>query len=225
MAAGAAPGRPTVWLNCASSLDGRLAFAEGVRARLSSPEDLVRVQRLRAAADAIVVGVGTVVLDDPSLRVHWDLLGTPGGTNPHRVVIDGSGRTPPNARVLDGSAPTIVALTEQARRAFPPHVRTVVAGTTSVDLARLFAELHRLGLRTLLVEGGASVLASVVRAGLFDRWTIYYAPVVIGGATAPPVVSGPESHDFEEAVRLELESVERLGEGFVATYLPRRTPL
>jgi 2,5-diamino-6-(ribosylamino)-4(3H)-pyrimidinone 5'-phosphate reductase len=212
--------RPTIWLNCAVSLDGRLAFAQGGRARLSSPEDLARVQRLRAEVDGIVVGVGTVLLDDPSLRVHWELTGRPPGPAPQRIVLDGRGRTPERARVLDGSAPTIVATTVRCRRVFPAHVRTVVAGMDRVDLPRLFGELQRMGLRRLLVEGGATVLASVVRAGLFDRWTVYYAPVAIGGATAPPLLAGPETRGFEEAVRVTLASVEPLGEGFLATYLP-----
>jgi 2,5-diamino-6-(ribosylamino)-4(3H)-pyrimidinone 5'-phosphate reductase len=222
--AGPAADRPTVWLNCAVSLDGRLAFAGGLRARLSSPEDLERVQRLRADVDGIVVGVGTVVLDDPSLRVHWELLHRPPGPAPHRIVVDGSGRTPEHARVLDGSAPTIVATAERNRRSFPPHVRTVVAGAERVDLKRLFSELRRLGLRRLLVEGGAAVLASVVRERLFDRWTVYYAPVAIGGSSAPPLLTGPETHGFEEAVAVVLAGVERMGEGFVATYLPRPYP-
>jgi 2,5-diamino-6-(ribosylamino)-4(3H)-pyrimidinone 5'-phosphate reductase len=214
--------RPVVWLNCAVSMDGRLAFAEGARARLSGPEDLSRVQRLRADSDAILVGVGTVLLDDPSLRVHWELLGRPTGSAPYRIVLDSQGRTPEDARILDGSQPTIVATTEQCRRTFPPTVRTIVAGAQRVDLARLFAELRRLGVRRLMVEGGAAVFASILRADLFDRWTVYYAPVAIGGSTAPPLVAGPESHGFDEAVPVELASLERLGEGFVATYLSRR---
>ena len=215
-------GRPKVWLNCAVSLDGRLAFAGGVRARLSSPEDLERVQRLRAEVDGILVGVGTVILDDPSLRVHWELLRRSPGPAPRRIVLDGRGRTPEGARVLDGSAPTIVVTTARCRRSFPPHVRTVVAGAERVDLHATFAELHRLGLRRVLVEGGASVFASVVREGLFDRWTVYYAPVAIGGSTAPPLLAGPESHGLGETVPVELVGVERVGVGFVATYLPSR---
>jgi 2,5-diamino-6-(ribosylamino)-4(3H)-pyrimidinone 5'-phosphate reductase len=216
--------RPAVWVNCAASLDGRLAYAGGKRARLSSPEDLVRVQRLRAKADAILVGVGTVVKDDPSLRVHWELLGEPPGTNPTRVIVDASGRTPEKARVLDGSAPTIVATSERSTRAFPPHVRTIVAGRTRVDLGELFPRLYDLGVRRLMVEGGAEILASVLRSGLFDRFSIYHAPVVIGGATAPPVVSGEETRGPEEAFEMDLASLERLGEGYVATYTPRKTP-
>lgn len=214
--------RPAVWVNCAASLDGRLAYAKGARARLSSREDLVRVQRLRAYSDAILVGVGTVVHDDPSLRVHWELLEEPAGRTPSRVVLDSSGRTPETAQVLDGSAPTIVATSERSTRQFPPHVHTIVAGRTRVELPTLLAMLYRLGIRRLMVEGGAEVIASVLRSGLFDRLTIYYAPVVIGGATAPPIASGAETHGPEEALPLELVGVERLGEGHVATYAPRR---
>jgi len=214
--------RPAVWVNCAASLDGRIAYAGGKRARLSSPEDLVRVQKLRANADAILVGVGTVVKDDPSLRVHWELLGEPSGKNPTRVIVDASGRTPEKARVLDDSAPTIIATSERSTRTFPPHVRTIVAGRTRVDLNELFHRLHDLGIRKLMVEGGAEILASVLRSGLFDRFTIYHASVVIGGTTAPPVASGAETHGPEEAFELDLASLEPLGEGYVATYTPRK---
>ena len=217
----AARERPAVWLNCAASLDGKLAFAGGARARLSSPEDLLRVHRLRAQVDGIVVGVGTVVLDDPSLGVRWDLLHEPPRTAPYRIVLDASGRTPAGARVLDGSARTIVATSERNRGSYPPHVRTLLAGSTTVELPRLFAALGELGLRRLLVEGGTGVFTSLLRSGLFDRWTIYYAPVAIGGSTAPPLLAGAETAGFETAVRLELAGVERAGEGYVATYVPR----
>ena len=212
--------RPVVWVNCAASLDGRLAFAGGVRARLSSSEDLVRVQRLRANADGILVGVGTVVKDDPSLRVHWEMLEETPRPNPTRIVVDSSGRTPEGAKVLDGSAPTIVAVSEQCARKFPAHIRVLVAGRARVDLTKLFGLLYSSGIRKLMVEGGAEVLSSVLRSGLFDRLTVYYAPVVVGGSTAPPIVSGPETRSPAELVTLRLERLERVGEGYVATYTP-----
>jgi 2,5-diamino-6-(ribosylamino)-4(3H)-pyrimidinone 5'-phosphate reductase len=212
--------RPVVWLNCAVSLDGRLAFADGVRARLSSQADLARVQRIRAEVDGIVVGVGTVILDDPSLRVHRELIGGGSGPGPTRIVLDGSGRTPTGARVLDGSAPTIVATSERSRRSFPAPVRTIVAGRETVEVESLLAALHGAGLKRLLVEGGARVLASFVRAGAWDRWTVYYAPVVIGGSRAPSMIAGPESLDTDSSVPVRLVGVETMGEGFVATFSP-----
>jgi 2,5-diamino-6-(ribosylamino)-4(3H)-pyrimidinone 5'-phosphate reductase len=212
--------RPTVWVNYATSEDGRIAYAGGKRARLSSPEDLRRVQAMRAASDAILVGVGTVVLDDPSLSVHWEMLDRPESRSPTRVVVDSRGRTPSGARVLDGSIPTIVATTDRSTRTFPPGVETIVAGRERVDLGALFERLHERGIRRLMVEGGTGILTSVLRAGLFDRLTVYHAPVVIGGLTAPTVASGRETEDAEGAVRLALVGVERLGAGYLVTFVP-----
>lgn len=180
----------------------------------------MRVQQLRSEVDAVLVGVGTVVLDDPSLRVHWELLGRTPGPASRRIVVDGEGRTPERARVLDGSLPTIVATSTRSHRTFPPHIRTLVLGEEQVDLAALFSELPRVGVRRVLVEGGSRILASVARGGLFDRWTVYHAPRFIGGRTAPPMIAGPDPAAASSTVALDLVDVARLGEGFVATYRP-----
>jgi 2,5-diamino-6-(ribosylamino)-4(3H)-pyrimidinone 5'-phosphate reductase len=217
---GRAVRRPEVWLNCAASMDGRIALAGGRRAQLSGTEDLRRVQALRARVEAILVGVGTVILDDPSLRVHWELLPGSPGTNPRRIVVDASGRTPPAARVLDGSAPTLVATSERCTRRFPEHIETLVVGQHRVEFEQLWPRLVERGVRRLLVEGGAEVLASVVRSGLFDRFTIYYAPLVIGGKSAPTVIAGDDTDALANAPRLRLVGIERIGEGSLATYLP-----
>ncbi len=216
--------RPKILINCAISIDGRLAYAAGRRARLSGPEDLLRVQRLRAAAGGILVGAGTVVLDDPTLRVHWDLLKEPERAGPTRIVLDSMGRIPETARVLDGSAPTLVVTSERNRRRFPPAVETVVAGTERVELGRLWPLLAARGMPSVLVEGGGNVIASVLRSGIFDRLTVYVAPVVIGGRTAPSLALGPESPDAGSVVQMQLLGVERLGEGVLLSWGPGRPP-
>lgn len=215
--------RPEVLVNCAVSADGRLAYAGGRRARLSGPEDLRRVQRLRADSGAIVVGVGTVLLDDPSLRVHWELLDRPPGPAPLRVVLDSRGRTPETARILDRSQPTLVAVAGSNRRTFPEHVSVFATGGERVDLAALLGELHRRGIRRVMVEGGGQVIAAFVRAGLVDRLTVYVAPVLIGGPTAPPMMGGPDTADDRSAVPLSLEGIERVDDGLVVTYVLPRT--
>jgi 2,5-diamino-6-(ribosylamino)-4(3H)-pyrimidinone 5'-phosphate reductase len=219
------PGRrPIVWANCAVSLDGRLAYAGGRRANLSGPKDLARVQQLRRDSDGVVVGVGTVVADDPSLRVHDEMLLGPPGKSPWRIILDSNGRTPPTARVLDGSLPTIVATSATSSRVWPDHVRVLRSGSNHVDLGHLLTQLFDLGLRTVLVEGGAKVLASLLRAGLFDRLTVYVAPVLIGGTTAPSLIMGDECYGPEGVVGLSRVSVEGLDDGALHTYLPGRNP-
>jgi 2,5-diamino-6-(ribosylamino)-4(3H)-pyrimidinone 5'-phosphate reductase len=214
------PQRPEIWINCAVSVDGRLAYAGGKPAKLSGPEDLARVHRMRAEADAILVGVGTVVADDPSLLVKWELAGRPAGPAPTRIVLDPRGRTPERARVLDGSAPTLIATSEQNQRRFAPPVETLVAGRETVELDRLGPALLARGLRRVMVEGGGTVIASFLRARAFDRLTVYVAPVVIGGRHAPSLALGAECEDARGTVPLALESGGPLGPGYLLTFRP-----
>ncbi len=211
--------RPQVLVNCAISLDGKLAFAGGRPAPLSGPEDLVRVQRLRAESDAILVGLGTVLADDPSLRVHWELLGETPGPSPLRICLDARGQIPERARLLDGSQATLIVTTAGCSRRFPPPVQSFGAGEgDQVDLGRLLQELHRRGHRRLLVEGGSRVIGSFLRAGLVDRLTVYIAPVVLGGSSAPSFMGGVDSRGPEEWVALERTGVEPLGAGILSTF-------
>ncbi len=212
--------RPRVLVNCAVSLDGRLAYAGGARARLSGPEDLIRVMRIRAASDGVVVGVGTVLADDPSLRVHRELLGETGGRAPYRIVLDSRGRTPEGARVLDGSAPTLLATAADCPRRFPEGIERYRGGTGRVDLEGLLGNLADRGFRQILVEGGAEVLSSFFRAGLVDRATVYIAPWLIGGHTAPPLLGGPECPDAAATIPAGPVTAEPLGAGLLLTFSP-----
>ncbi|MCI4319321.1 MAG: dihydrofolate reductase family protein [Thermoplasmata archaeon] len=213
--------RPEVHVNCAVSVDGRLAYAGGRRARLSGPEDLRRVHELRAASDGILVGVGTVVLDDPSLRVHWDLLQRTPARSPTRIVLDSNGRTPPQARVLDGSQATIVATAEECRREFPSSVTVLRAGARRVDLPRLLAALVDLGIHKLMVEGGSQVIGSFLLGGCVDRLTVYVAPVVIGDPTAPILATFPMGRsDPAPVVPLRRLESRPLDDGTLLTYVP-----
>ncbi|HEV2519499.1 MAG TPA: dihydrofolate reductase family protein [Thermoplasmata archaeon] len=214
--------RPEILVNCAVSLDGRLACAGGRRALLSGPEDLVRVQRMRASASAIVVGAGTVISDDPSLRVHWDMLGEAERAGPVRVVLDSMGRIPDGARVLDGTQPTLIVTAERCRRRFPPTVETVVGGADRVELPQLWTLLSARGMRSVMVEGGGNVIASVLRSGEFDRMTVYVAPVVIGGRTAPSLAIGPECADESGLQPVVFLEARPLGTGVLLTYGPPR---
>ena len=204
--------------NAAMSLDGRIALPGGARARLSGPEDKARVHRLRNEVDAILVGINTVLADDPELLVDPALAGVAEPKHPLRVVLDRRLRTPPGARVLKGPARTLV-LTAEAHAGPLPGAEVVAAGKEEVELPRVLEALAARGCRSLLVEGGARVHARFLRAGLYERFTVYVAPVVLGGG--PSLADGPLAlHAVGEAPRLRLLGAAPLGEGVLLTYEP-----
>lgn len=202
--------RPFVHVNCAMTADGKLAGRSRRQIRISSPEDLSRVRALRMESDAIMVGIGTVLSDDPHLTVKG------AKTNPIRIVLDSSGRTPDNAKILDGRAPTIIATSEECERSWK-NVEVIRIGKKRVDLERLLEILYERGIRKLMVEGGGELLWSFFRKGLVDRYTVFIGSMIAGGRTSPTPVDG-EGFDDDEILRLRLIECEKLGEGVLLTY-------
>ncbi|HVL88394.1 MAG TPA: 2,5-diamino-6-(ribosylamino)-4(3H)-pyrimidinone 5'-phosphate reductase [Candidatus Thermoplasmatota archaeon] len=200
-----------VTLNCAMSADGKIALSGGARLRLSSPQDKKRVHELRARVDAILVGAGTVLRDDPELLVDEELVPRP--HHPLRVVLDSNLRTPPSARVLRGPAKTLVFCAKGRARPLA-GAEVVEAGSERVELPLVLAELAARGVGWLLVEGGGRVLASFLRQRLADEFLVYVAPTVVGGG-APTPADGEGALSPEDVVRLELHETIRLGEGIL----------
>ncbi len=196
------------------SVDGKIAFADARPAKLSNEEDVARVQRLRAEADAVLVGVGTVLKDDPKLTVKPEHAR---GKQPLRVVLDSAGKTPDHAHVLDGSAETLIATTADCTRQFA-HAQVFRAGKDEVDLVPFLEHLSQRGVKTLLVEGGSTVIWSFVKQHLADEIRVFVASLILGGHAAPTLAGGPGVHALSEALHVRLESAERLGDGLVLTY-------
>jgi diaminohydroxyphosphoribosylaminopyrimidine deaminase / 5-amino-6-(5-phosphoribosylamino)uracil reductase len=177
--------RPVVTLSYAQTLDGRLATSTGSSQWISSPESLRFGHELRANHDAIMVGVGTVCKDDPRLTVRLAA-----GRNPLRVVVDSTLRTPLTAAVLTkGAAPgTVLAVTDRAPAVKCDRVRALGAAVLclptdaggGVDLFALLAALHRRGVGSVLVEGGARVITALLQARLADRLVVCVAPKILG---------------------------------------------
>lgn len=217
-----APGdRPLVLVNCAMSADGKIALPGKQQLEISSEEDMLRVHRMRAASDAILVGVGTVLCDDPKL--HVSPARVPDPPSPLKVVLDAMGRTPPEARFITSPGPSLVATiapTAEALRArLGPAVEVVALGQGPlVDLGLLMGELHRRGVRRLMVEGGSEVIWSFFEAGLVDEFSVYIGPLVVGGEGTPTPAGGCGVAELASAVRLELLSTERLGDGLWIRY-------
>jgi diaminohydroxyphosphoribosylaminopyrimidine deaminase / 5-amino-6-(5-phosphoribosylamino)uracil reductase len=177
--------RPTVTVSYAQTLDGRLATANGSSRWISAPESLRFAHQLRAEHDAVAVGAGTACKDDPRLTVRL----VP-GEDPLRVVVDSTLRTPLSAAVLaDGAAKgTILAVTQSAperRReealAMGATVLQLPADAAGrVDLRALLSELHSLGVRSVMVEGGAALITAFFCERLVDRLAVCVAPKILG---------------------------------------------
>ena len=179
------PDRPYVILKYAQTLDGRIATAGGDAKWISGPGERRISHALRAACDAVAVGAGTVLADDPQLTVRM----VP-GASPIRVVLDSTLRLPADAQVFGPHASTIILATERSdpvrREALQERAVTVEIVRDSpdgIDLADGLARLRRLGVRSLLVEGGARVITSMLRGRLADRVVVAVAPLLLGAGT------------------------------------------
>jgi 2,5-diamino-6-(ribosylamino)-4(3H)-pyrimidinone 5'-phosphate reductase len=204
--------RPRVTVNCAMSPDGKIATREHRQIRISSQEDIGRVKTLRASVDAILVGIGTILADDPHLTVK----GLPPEKGPLRVVLDSHGRTPDGAKVLNGNARTLIVTNESTVRTWE-NAQVLRAGKEIVDLTILLPKLHDMGVKTLLVEGGGEIIWSFFRWDLVDVYSVYVGNDILGGRTAPSPVDGDGFAEGDK-VHLELRSVDRLGDGVLLTY-------
>ncbi len=210
--------RPNVIINSAMSADGKISSFERRQVRISGPKDMDRVKLLRAESDAVMVGIGTVLADDPGLRVKsQDLKKMRSGRglpeNPMRVVVDSRARTPPTAEVLGVGCILAVsrAAPEERIASLREKCEIVVAGEDRVDLKELLSILFKKGVKRLMVEGGATLNWSLIEAGLVDEISVYVGPMIIGGEGAPTLVDGPGfSGDYP---RLDLLSVEVIDGG------------
>lgn len=192
--------------------DGKIAGRSRRQLRISSPEDLKRVKELRTASDAILVGVGTVLADDPHLTVK----GLPPEENPLRVILDPNGRTPDEARVLDGRAGTVIVTNERCSRTWK-RCGVLRAGAERIDLEGMLSSLYDQGVRSLMIEGGGETIFSFFEQGLVDRYLVFVGSMIVGGRGSPTPADGAGLPE-ESAVRLRLAGCERLGDGVLLTY-------
>jgi len=190
--------RPYVTWKLAATLDGRVAAADGGSRWITGPEARADAHELRARCDTVLVGVGTVLADDPQLTVR-SADGGPVQRQPLRVVADTHGRTPEQARVRDGQADTWVAT--GASVGTDPDGR--------LDLRCLLRDLYERDRRHVLLEGGPALAAAMVAAGLVDSVVAYVAPALLGDGPAALGSVGVTS--LADVLRLDLVDVRRLG--------------
>ena len=209
-------GMPFVTAKFASSLDGKIATATGDSRWITSVEARAYAHELRAASDAVMVGIGTALADDPQLTAR-DAHGKPLARQPMRVVVDSTGRLPSTARMLAEPGETVVAVARapdvRCRALERAGARVVRASSddSGVDLSALLAELGRGDTTSVLVEGGGILLGSLFDAGLVDKVVGFVAPTIIGGAEAPSPVAGAGARRIADAVRLSRVRTLHLG--------------
>lgn len=187
-----------VFAHIAQSLDGRIATARGSSRWISGQPDIVHTHRLRALADAVIVGAGTVMHDDPQLTVrHCE------GRSPVRVVIDTERRLAPDRIVFRGGPPTLLACAADRAGHPPPGQAELIALPRAADghvaIPALLAALRGRGLWRLFVEGGGQTIGRFLRAGCLDRLHVVVAPVLLGSGI--PMLRLPEVADIADALR------------------------
>ena len=215
--------RPHVTVNFAMSADGKLSTRERRQVKISGKSDSMRVDQLKAGSDAIMVGIGTVLADDPSLTVKSEELKQGRVSrgldeNPLRVVVDSRGRIPVGAAVLNkgpgqrviGCAGSIDPVNLSTLRS---HSKVIIAGQEKVDLEELLTRLYDMGVRTLMVEGGGTLLWSLFEHGLVDEMFQYIGNMIIGGSDSPTPADGMGFSMTDSFMRMDLIEYTKVDEG------------
>ncbi|GAB6901658.1 RibD family protein [Kineosporia succinea] len=212
-----ARGRPFVVYKFAATLDGRIAAADGTSQWITGAASRAEVHLLRAGCDATVVGSGTQRADDPNLAVRGnddprlDLSAVVAKGQPYRVVVDTNARTPFGARVLDDSAPTIVAVAPDARadHLAGAEVVRIPRAAPGLSVPALLEALYARGIRGVFLEGGPTLAGSFIAARLVDRVINYVAPALLGSGKSGLLDAGIGT--MADILRLELLDVARSG--------------
>ena len=206
-------GMPFVSAKFAMSLDGKIATRTGESRWITGEEARLHGHRLRHIHDAILVGVNTVMIDDPELTTRLDGAGV--ARQPLRVIVDSQLRLRMSARVVGPN--TLIATTRAGRMGAAEVVKFPATADGRVALQPLLEELGKRGIISLLIEGGGTVHASFVSEGLVDKVYAYVAPSLIGGRQAPGPLGGAGVEHLVEAVRLRELDVTRLGDDLLIT--------
>ena len=207
--------KPYTILNCASSADGKIALPNKRKIELSNTEDFERVHDLRSKCDAIIVGINTVIEDNPNLTVNGKYSS---GSNPIRVILDTNYRTPKNSNILNDESETIIVIGDKTADRKLPNVKILRCGNKEVNLEKLLNHLKKLNVKNILVEGGETVLWSFLEKKLFNELNIFVSSVIIGGKNTPSIAGGKGFLDKRKVLNLELKKFKQMGNGILLTY-------
>ncbi|MGD9780146.1 2,5-diamino-6-(ribosylamino)-4(3H)-pyrimidinone 5'-phosphate reductase [Methanomethylovorans sp.] len=214
--------KPFIFINSAMSADGKISTWQRKQVRISGAIDFDRVDQLRATSDAVMVGIGTVLADDPSLTVKSAQRKTERKAkgleeNPIRIVIDSQARTPIEADIFKkGEGQRIIVISSSApserAEALRTKARVIISGESKVDLPDAMEQLYSLGIRRLMIEGGATLNWAMLSSGLVDEIYTFVGNIIIGGQMAPTLVDG-QGFIEHSTLPLELISAGKVEEG------------
>ena len=210
-------------VNSAMTVDGKIATHQGDSA-ISSKDDLIRVHKLRDSVDGIIVGISTVLADNPRLTIR---LGRKRPKERHltRIIIDSTGRIPIDSQILRTASKikTIVAVTKLAhmnviRKIKKTGAIVIVAGTHTVDLKKVVWTVQRMGIKKILVEGGGEINWSLFRLGIVNELIVTMAPRIVGGRRAITLVVGEGYSRVSQGIKLQLKKVRIQNSGEVVLH-------
>lgn len=217
--------RPFIISKFAMTLDGKIATYTGHSKWITGEAARTHVHTSRDEIDAILVGVNTVIADNPQLTTR---LQNRAGKNPIRLVIDQQLATPLDANICDvKNARTILITSTLNKDCTQPYITKgveciyVEEKETKLDLVDAMKQLYKLGITDILVEGGASIHAAFLRLGLIDKVHAYIAPKLLGGKGSLSTFTGPDVETINEALQLSFDSVEKLGDDLFVTAYPK----
>jgi len=221
--------KPYVILNGAMTLDGKIATKTG-NSQISGNEDLLRVHKIRKDVDGIMVGIGTVLCDNPRLTTHR--VSSNKEDNPIRIVVDNKARTPLNYKVLNDEAKTIIAVSnlcdennknnniQAVKRAkeLSKKAEIFYSSKDCVDLKELMHYLYDKGIKTLMLEGGSTLNFSMIKENLIDEIRVCIAPMIVGGKDSKTFFDGEGFDLMKDSVKLNLKNSYKLGNDFIMEY-------
>jgi len=209
--------KPHVIVNCAMSVDGKIATPSGKQMRISCDEDIKRVYELRNECDAVLVGIKTVLSDNPKLTVKEKYVKNP--EQPIRVVLDTYCKTPVGSLVVNNVAKTLIATGVRCSKRFGDNVEIILCDSDNnglIDLEKLLELLYKKGIRKLMVEGGGTVIWNFLKSGFVDDFYVYVGPMIIGGNNTPTISDGVGLDN--QNISLKLIKIKTIGLGILLHY-------
>ena len=196
------------------SSDGKIASPSGKQIRISCDKDIKRMYELRNDSDAVLVGINTVLSDDPKLTVKEKYVRTP--NQPIRIVLDTNCKTPVDSLVVNDASKTLIITATSCNKEFGDNVEIIRCDTDEeglIDLEKLLDILYEKGINKLMVEGGGTVIWNFLEKGFVDDFFVYIGPMTIGGKNTPTIGDGKNFKKF-----LRLINSEKIGPGKLLHY-------